>query len=148
VDAVRGCVAVERGPEVFCLESIDTPGNLHVDLFRVDDSVASREEDGAVLVRVRPLTPPNSELAWPYAGRRAGADGGGTDDGESYEVALRRTMRGATAARPRCAFGCRPIGPEMLYARPMVLRQASVSQSRNTLQLINTASTTPVTGVS
>jgi DUF1680 family protein len=89
VDAVRGCVAVERGPEVFCLESVDTPGNVHVDLVRVDDSVAPREEDGAVLVRVRPLMPPNSELAWPYAGRRAGADGDGADDGEAQEVALR-----------------------------------------------------------
>jgi uncharacterized protein len=89
VDAVRGCVAVERGPEVFCLESVDTPGNVHVDLVRVDDSVAPREEDGAVLVRVRPLIPPNSELAWPYAGRRAGADGDGPDEGEAHEVALR-----------------------------------------------------------
>jgi uncharacterized protein len=88
VDAVRGCVAVERGPEVFCLESVDTPGNVHVDLVRVDDSVAPREEDGAILVRVRPLIPPNSESAWPYAVRR-GADGDGPDEGEANEVALR-----------------------------------------------------------
>ena len=46
VDAVRGCVAVERGPEVLCLESVDTPRNVHVDLVRVDDTVAPREEDG------------------------------------------------------------------------------------------------------
>ena len=26
IDAVRGCVAVERGPEVLCLESVDTRG--------------------------------------------------------------------------------------------------------------------------
>ena len=76
-------------PEVFCLESIDTPGNVHVDLVRLDDSVAPREEDGAVLVRVWPLVPPNSELAWPYAGRPAGADARRPDEGEAYEVALR-----------------------------------------------------------
>jgi uncharacterized protein len=60
-----------------------------VDLVRVDDSVAPRDEDGAVLVRVRPLILPNSELAWPYAERRAGADVDGPDEGEAYEVALR-----------------------------------------------------------
>jgi DUF1680 family protein len=90
VDAVRGCAAVERGPEVLCLESVDTPGNPHVDLVRVDGSVAPREEDGAVLVKVRFLTPPNPESAWPYADSRPGAAGGGLhDDGDSYEVALR-----------------------------------------------------------
>ena len=90
VDAVRGCVAVERGPEVLCLESVDTPGNLHVDLVRVDDSVAPREEDGAVLVSVRTLAPPNEESAWPYAGREPRAAGDGRDDeGDAHEVALR-----------------------------------------------------------
>ena len=89
VDAVRGCVAVERGPEVLCLESVDTPRNVHVDLVRVDDTVAPREEDGEVLVSVRTLTPPNPESAWPYAGRRPGANGDSRDIGESHEVAVR-----------------------------------------------------------
>ncbi len=88
VDAVRGCVAVERGPEVLCLESVDTPGNAHVDLVRVDDSVDPREEDGAVRVRVRTLTPPDPESAWPYAVQRSGGDGNGADAGESDEVPL------------------------------------------------------------
>ena len=89
VDAVRGCVAVERGPEVLCLESVDTPRNVHVDLVRVDDTVAPREEDGEVLVSVRTLTPPNAESAWPYAGRRPGANGDGRAIGDPHEVALR-----------------------------------------------------------
>src|SRR4029453_18771512 len=49
VDAVRGCVAVERGPEVLCLESVDTSQNAHVDLVQVDPSVPPRKDGGTVL---------------------------------------------------------------------------------------------------
>ena len=89
VDAVRGCVAVERGPEVLCLESVDTPENVHVDLVQVDDSVKPREEDGAVLVRVRTRTPPDAEPAWPYREHRSGTAGHGLDTDGTTEVALR-----------------------------------------------------------
>ena len=43
IDAVRGCVAVERGPLVLCAESVDLPGDRHVDLLRVDPSVPPRD---------------------------------------------------------------------------------------------------------
>src|SRR5690606_2439594 len=36
IDAVRGCVAVERGPVVLCLESVDLPAGVTVDDVRVD----------------------------------------------------------------------------------------------------------------
>ena len=36
VDAVRDCVAIERGPLVFCLEQVDNPGGL--DAIVVDTS--------------------------------------------------------------------------------------------------------------
>ena len=88
VDAVRGCVAVERGPEVLCLESVDTPGNVHVDLVRVDHVVAPREDDGAVLVRLLTLTPPDEESAWPYAPQRVGEDSDVLDAGDPQEVVL------------------------------------------------------------
>jgi DUF1680 family protein len=64
IDAVRGCVAVERGPLVMCAESIDVPGGHHVDAMRVDPSVAPRDEDGAVVVTARIVDPPDD--AWPY----------------------------------------------------------------------------------
>ncbi|WP_350348852.1 beta-L-arabinofuranosidase domain-containing protein [Agromyces sp. G08B096] len=54
VDAVRGCLAVERGPEVFALESVDLAGTAleasdFADL-RVDPAVPPREDAGRVLV--------------------------------------------------------------------------------------------------
>ncbi|WP_309068729.1 beta-L-arabinofuranosidase domain-containing protein [Microbacterium sp.] len=67
VDAVRGCVAVERGPEVLALESIDlgapvdgaalVPGSLRED----GDAVVA---DFAVLVHPRHEEPADP---WPYA---------------------------------------------------------------------------------
>jgi DUF1680 family protein len=71
IDAVRGCVAVERGPLVMCAESVDLPGERHVDLLRVDPSKPPREHEGSVVVAARFLDPP--ENGWPY--REAGAVG-------------------------------------------------------------------------
>lgn len=57
LDAVRGCVAVQRGPEVLCLESVDLgPGGPHgVDDVVVDTSVPPWEVDGTVYVRIGTL---------------------------------------------------------------------------------------------
>ncbi len=57
VDAVRGCVAVERGPEVFALESVDLVGTAletsdFADL-RIDDTVSPRENGGRLVVALR-----------------------------------------------------------------------------------------------
>jgi DUF1680 family protein len=87
VDAVRGCVAVERGPEVLCLESVDTPDNGHVDLVRVDPSVPPVEDGGAVLVQARTLSSPDGEPGWPYVRPEAGADS--LRLGDPQPVALR-----------------------------------------------------------
>lgn len=64
IDAVRGCMAVERGPLVLCLESIDLPGDAEVDVFALDPSVApTAGGDGADVTGrlLRPGTRP-----WPY----------------------------------------------------------------------------------
>ncbi len=71
IDAVRGCVAVQRGPEVYCVESVDVPRVAHVDLLRVDASVEPVEEDGRVVVEGLRLEA--AEAAWPYGSRPAGA---------------------------------------------------------------------------
>jgi hypothetical protein len=92
IDAVRGCVAVERGPEVLCVESVDVPEVDHVDRLRLDTSVPPREVDGRVVVCARPLT--FADDAWPYrtpepsAGSAGGAAAGPEPDGRPLDVAL------------------------------------------------------------
>lgn len=46
IDAVRGCVAVERGPLVYCLESVDHPG-LELDTVHVQTTKPLRDEVAA-----------------------------------------------------------------------------------------------------
>jgi DUF1680 family protein len=81
VDALRGCVAFERGPLVYCVESVDLP-------------------DGAVLEDLRwdPTRPADTEarpdlgdgvvgLSVPAIVEAAGSDGGGTAPGATTTVA-------------------------------------------------------------
>ena len=67
IDAVRGTVAIERGPEVLCLETVDlvgrTDGAEFGDLV-IDPSRAPYEKDGRVWVRLLDATTPAE--AWPY----------------------------------------------------------------------------------
>lgn len=46
IDAVRGCVAFERGPLVYCLEGIDLPKGASLNGVSVDASAVPREEKG------------------------------------------------------------------------------------------------------
>lgn len=92
IDAVRGCLAVERGPEVLCLESVDLAGATDG---RVDDVVAVRldparppqEIGDRVVVRLRHR--PVATRQWPYGPAAsqpmAAAD---DDDGEELVVPL------------------------------------------------------------
>jgi DUF1680 family protein len=64
IDAVRGCVAVQRGPEVLCLESVDLSPGLGVDDVVVDASVPPWEVDGTVYVRAG--AGGASGDGWPY----------------------------------------------------------------------------------
>jgi uncharacterized protein len=64
IDAVGGCVAVERGPLVFALESVDVPNVESVDELRVDTSQPPRLVDGRVTVHCRRVRPYDHD--WPY----------------------------------------------------------------------------------
>ncbi len=64
IDAVRGSVAVERGPEVLCLESVDLPGGRSVDDFVVDVAVPPAEADGVVMAAG--ALHADDPAAWPY----------------------------------------------------------------------------------
>ncbi|APU21658.1 glycoside hydrolase family 127 protein [Actinoalloteichus sp. GBA129-24] len=83
VDAVRGCVAVERGPLVLCAESVDLPADLDLEDLRADLSVAPHPHPEGATVRVRRRPEPVAWLGqWgPYGypiheDDRAPADGG------------------------------------------------------------------------
>lgn len=67
IDAVRGCVAVEKGPLVYCAESVDLSDGRHVDAVEVDARVAPRDdsERGTVVVTARLHT--HADQGWPYA---------------------------------------------------------------------------------
>jgi uncharacterized protein len=85
IDAVRGCLAVERGPEVLCLESVDlaaASGGRVGDVgdVRLDPSVAPHEVDGAVVVRVRRLAA--DAHPWPYGAPEP------AEDGDAFDVPL------------------------------------------------------------
>ena len=87
IDAVRGCVALERGPLVMCAESIDLPGGLQVDVLEVDPTVEPRDrDDGSVLVGARLLEP--ADRAWPYEGGVDPSSGSAPESG-TVEMALR-----------------------------------------------------------
>jgi uncharacterized protein len=66
IDAVRGTVAVERGPVVLCVESVDLPGEADVDAVRVDPSADPVDRDGAVVVPGELVEP--DPAGWPYQG--------------------------------------------------------------------------------
>ncbi|WP_449386200.1 glycoside hydrolase family 127 protein [Cellulomonas soli] len=73
IDAVRGCVAVEKGPVVLCVESTDLPDGLQVDQVRLDLSGPVADDPaGAVALGVRVRQPDD---AWPYRGATASAVG-------------------------------------------------------------------------
>ncbi|GAB3229431.1 glycoside hydrolase family 127 protein [Glycomyces halotolerans] len=63
IDAVRGCVAVERGPLVLCAESVDLPGGADIADLTVDSAGAPADHGGKVAVtgRLHDRTD-----AWPY----------------------------------------------------------------------------------
>ncbi|MFE0880021.1 glycoside hydrolase family 127 protein [Streptomyces smyrnaeus] len=66
IDAVRGCVAVERGPLVYCAESHNLPDGTGLDDLTVDGATAPVERDGHVFVRAFTDRRPGPEPVWPY----------------------------------------------------------------------------------
>jgi DUF1680 family protein len=69
IDDVRGAVAVQRGPEVFCLESVDLPSDVALDDIRVHAETAP-EDDGTGGVTLVASAVQASGGAWPYSRAR------------------------------------------------------------------------------
>ncbi|NGN66001.1 glycoside hydrolase family 127 protein [Streptomyces sp. A7024] len=72
IDALRGCVAVERGPLVLCAESVDLPPGLTLDAIAVDTASPPTDRSGGTLIRASATT--DADHAWPYDNRPAPRD--------------------------------------------------------------------------
>jgi DUF1680 family protein len=83
IDAVRGCVAAERGPLVYCAESVGQPAPVDLDAVAVDTSAPPATEPpgsapgGAVGLRCASRPVPVPDGAWPYGDAPAAAGAGG-----------------------------------------------------------------------
>jgi uncharacterized protein len=108
IDAVRGCVAVERGPLVLCAESVDLPEGWSMESVRVDASSPPRAvEDGAVVTAVAVPRPEAVAGRPPYrsSGPVSGAalEPGSSDAGAAGAVRLvpyyRWAQRGSATMR-------------------------------------------------
>jgi DUF1680 family protein len=96
IDAVRGCVAVERGPLVLCAESIDLP--WPIETVRVNAAQPPRAEGDGAVVQATAIEPtPSTSL--PYRSTSAAAE----PAAPATEVRLipyhRWAQRGSTAMR-------------------------------------------------
>ncbi|KIH99544.1 hypothetical protein LP52_06565 [Streptomonospora alba] len=58
IDAVRGCVAVERGPLVLCAESIDLPESWSLEDVRLDTARPPRADGDGAVARMTSVRPP------------------------------------------------------------------------------------------
>jgi len=71
IDAIRGTVAIERGPEVFALESVDLPGGADVADARIVADAPLADDDGRVGATLTLHEP--DDAAWPFGAQpRAG----------------------------------------------------------------------------
>jgi DUF1680 family protein len=83
IDAVRGCVAIERGPLVFAVEQVDQAEGAVVDDLCVDPAGPTAAEHrldlltGVTVVTARGRARGHVSRRWPYAraGEAVGADG-------------------------------------------------------------------------
>lgn len=75
IDAVRGTLAVERGPEVYALESVDLPVGLPFEDLVTTGS--ARYDGGTVWIRARRR--PHTEKYWPFGGPLVPADDAETE---------------------------------------------------------------------
>jgi hypothetical protein len=73
IDSIRGSVAVEQGPLVLCVESIDLPDGHGVDSLRVDPEAGLEVRDERVTATGRAIE--LDDRPWPYIGSRTAVTG-------------------------------------------------------------------------
>jgi DUF1680 family protein len=108
VDAVRGCVALERGPLVYAVEQIDQPDGVVVDDLALDTSAPFDAEhrsdllEGVTVVRARGRLGRRSPHAWPYV---PASDGAASAPGPDVDI----------TAVPYFAWANRGIAPMRVW---------------------------------
>jgi DUF1680 family protein len=86
IDAVRGCVALERGPLVYCLETEDLPTGIALEAVELGPNarpaVVARSDigDGVLGLQVAGRPRRLAGEPWPYLDERSDSDGDGTVD--------------------------------------------------------------------
>jgi uncharacterized protein len=75
LDAVRGTVAVERGPLVYCVESVDVPAGLDLERVEVRTSAPpvdapAADQASPMAVTVEAAAAPGEPPRWPYGSER------------------------------------------------------------------------------
>jgi DUF1680 family protein len=76
VDAVRGCVAIERGPLVYCVEGADNPGGGLDGVVLDPDGPLAEHRDPGLLGGVTVVTGAGRRRTRPGAGTEAGGEAG------------------------------------------------------------------------
>ena len=75
IDAVRGCLAIERGPLVYCVEAADAPAGTVVDDLRLRGGLEAVERPdlpgGIVAVEADGVHEPADAWSWPYTAEPA-----------------------------------------------------------------------------
>ena len=74
IDAVRGCAAIERGPVVHCLESVDVPPHIPLDALHLDPAVTPTDGDGGVVAVFRIISPADTDWPYPAPGAETAAE--------------------------------------------------------------------------
>ncbi len=108
IDAVRGCVAIERGPLVYAVEQVDQPDGVVVDDLRLDVAgprAAEHHADllgGLTTVQVRGRAGRHEPAPWPYP---AATEPASMPAGDGVQV----------TAVPYFAWANRGVGPMRVW---------------------------------
>jgi DUF1680 family protein len=107
VDAVRGCVAVERGPIVYAIEEVDQPDGVPLEDISVSADgprdIEYRPDflGGVVVVHLEGMVRAHTVVKWPYGAPRTA----GTQPGDKVPI----------VAVPYFAWGNRSVGPMRVW---------------------------------
>ena len=110
LDAARGCVAIERGPLVYCLEAADLPEGVAADDVSVDTTqtpVVAEERDprlATVGLDVTMLHRPREVAGWPYQ-----------DRSDAVPSGVDRAARLSVRVHPYYAWANRGDGPMRVW---------------------------------